>query len=80
MKTTFSPEFVKVFVTKTRKFRATISGPGKPTYEVTVGGNNWRLGLGKEHVEQVADQIKRLVKDINKEAQRLGVVAKGGQK
>ena len=75
---TSSPEFVKVFVTKTRKFRAIISGPSKPTYEVTVGGKNWRLGLGKEHVEQVASQIAKLVKDINKEAHQLGVIPKGG--
>lgn len=76
--TTSSPEFVKVFITKTRKFRAVISGPGRPTYEVTVGGKNWRLGLGKEHVEQVNEQIKKLVKDINKEARLLGVISKGG--
>lgn len=73
MTTTSSPEFVKVFITKTRKFRAIISGPGKPTYEVTVGGKNWRQGLGREHVDQVAKQIGKLVKDINREAKLLGV-------
>lgn len=67
------PQFTKVFITKNRKFRVIVSGPGSVTYEVTVGGNNWRQGLGKEHVEQINQQIQKLVKDVINEAASLGV-------
>ena len=35
---------VEVFITKNRKFRASIKEPNKPRYEVTIGGKEWENG------------------------------------
>jgi len=45
--------YIKVFVTKSLKFRVTISEPGKPSYEVTVGGKSWNEGKGHEYKERI---------------------------
>lgn len=66
-----TPQFTKVFITKTRKFRARVSGPGIIDYEVTVGGKKWESGIGKQHTDEIMLQIIKLTKDVNDEAIKL---------
>ena len=41
---------IKVFITKTQKFRARIKeNKNKASYEVTIGGMQWDLGKGKQY-------------------------------
>ena len=44
---------IKVFITKSLKFRVKISERGKPSYEVTVGGKSWNEGKGHEYRERI---------------------------
>ena len=44
---------IKVFVTKTRKFRARIKPPGGIPYEVTIGGSQWIKGKGREYEDEI---------------------------
>jgi len=51
---------VHVFVTKNNKFRARVSAPGN-IYEVTVGGEQWTAGKGKEHFNSIVDGMARIL-------------------
>lgn len=62
---------IHVFVTSTKKFRALISEPGKPPYEVTVGGGNWKLGLAREYRERIQEKIKRILAELELEARKV---------
>ena len=62
---------VEVFVTKNRKFRASIKEPSKPRYEVTIGGKSWESEKGKKHAERIYGKILELVDSISGEATRL---------
>jgi hypothetical protein len=45
---------IKVFVTKTKEFRARITeSKGKAPYEVTIGGESWNKGKGREFEAQI---------------------------
>jgi len=44
---------IKVFITRGFKFRANIKEPGKPAYEVTVGGKEWLKGKGRQYQDQI---------------------------
>lgn len=44
---------VKVFVAKSRNFRARITLPGEIPYEVTVGGSQWVKGKGREYEDEI---------------------------
>lgn len=57
---------LKVWVTKTLKFRVRISEVGKFPYEVTVGGNNWSLGVGCKYRKPIMKKISRILKKLNK--------------
>lgn len=51
---------VQVFVTKGRKFRAQIT-EGKNRYQVTIGGNNWKAGLGRKYEQEILRKSEILV-------------------
>lgn len=55
---------VKVFVTKSRQFRAKIKEPGEPPYEVTVGGKSWSLGKGREYEDRIVHKLQYLVQQM----------------
>ena len=58
---------IKVFVTKTLKFRAMIKDNNKPEYEVTVGGEEWKRGLGREHEEHIRKKINFVMDALHAE-------------
>lgn len=58
---------IKVFVTKNHKFRARIREPNNKLYEITIGGNNWNNGRGKEHKAKIMIKIANIMRDLNNE-------------
>lgn len=52
---------VKVFITKNLKFRANITEPGQPPYEVTIGSESWKNGKGRQHEAIIKDKIKHVL-------------------
>jgi len=48
---------IRVFITKHLNFRASITEPGKPAYEVTVGGKSWGEGKGRKHQAEILKRI-----------------------
>ncbi len=59
-----SKTHIKVFVTKTNKFRATISPVNGIAYSVTIGGNEWRLGKANEHKERIKLRIEKILEGL----------------
>lgn len=66
---------IKVFVTRTGKFRAKIKeGRHSIPYEVTIGGNEWDKGKGRGYEERIVEkceliliELKKSLKTIQKE-------------
>lgn len=58
--------YIKVFVTKTKEFRAEISQIGKPGSEITVGGQNWRRGYFKEFHGRILGKCTLLLENLNR--------------
>ena len=58
---------VEVFITKNRKFRASIKEPNKPRYEVTIGGKEWENGKGKKYSDRIYKKIEELTDNVIKE-------------
>ena len=53
---------IKVFVTKTREFRAKIKENKEAVpYEVTVGGESWENGKGREYEEEIKRKCELLI-------------------
>ena len=65
------PTSVKVFVTKTRRFRAKISESGCAPYEVTIGGQSWNEGKGREYFHRIKASIIVTLIALQQEARRL---------
>jgi len=62
---------VEVFATKTHKFRARIrESIHEPSYEVTVGGEEWQKGKGNGHKEAILGQIDKILNDLETERGR----------
>jgi len=55
---------VKVFITSTNKFRAKITEPGVPAYEVTIGGRAWKRGKGRAHIDVILIKIQKIVEAL----------------
>lgn len=55
---------IKVFVTKTQKFRVSIKEKGKPKYEVTVNGNNWSAGFAREYELEIIEKCRLLLNKL----------------
>ena len=51
---------IKVFLTKGLQFRAHVKEPGKPAYEVTIGGQEWLKGKGRKHEDQILVKAVRI--------------------
>ena len=64
--------FIRVYITKNRTFRAFIRPSAtEPPYSVTVGGEQWRQGKGREHSDIIRDKVAKLVKAMNSEYRTL---------
>jgi len=59
---------VEVFVTKTMKFRARIrESVEQPSYEVSVGGEEWGKGKGRNHEEKVVKKMSDILTALGTE-------------
>ena len=57
---------IKIFITKTRDFRARIKETkGSPVYEVTVGGNQWEAGKGRKYEKEIKRKCEILLSILN---------------
>ena len=64
----YSKVIVKVFITKGGKFRAKISEPDQfAAYEVTVGGQNWKDGMGQPYKRIIRHKIGMLMERLKEE-------------
>lgn len=61
---------IKVFVTKTLKFRAFVKEPGQMPYEVTVGGKSWEEGKGREFEEKIVERMKHILAVLESELRK----------
>jgi len=57
---------VKVFMTKTLRFRARITEAGKPAYEVSIGGKNWAENVGRLYEPIIILKINRIMDTLFK--------------
>ena len=58
---------IKVFITKSCKFRVIVKEGDKPSYEVTVGGNSWVNGKGREYEERIRVKCNSIVSSLTDE-------------
>lgn len=58
---------IKVFVTKTLKFRVRIKLPYLPAEEVTVGGNKWKLSKYDPYRELVLRKCNGIMITLSEE-------------
>jgi len=59
---------VEVFVTKGNKFRARIrESITEPTYEVTIGGEEWQKGKGRNHWQRIELLMDKILKGLGEE-------------
>jgi len=62
---------VEVFVTKTHKFRARIrESIEEPSYEVSIGGEEWSKGKGKNHKAKILEKMDEIGKALGQEFAR----------
>lgn len=62
---------IKLFITKTNKFRVEIREPNEPPYQVKVGGSEWNKGKGSKHREVILSKIEQRL--INLREQYIGL-------
>ena len=66
----FNTAEIKVYVTKSGKFRAKIKEKDKVGYEVSLGGKNWKLGIGRKFettiLKKAAILSRSLIDQLNK--------------
>ncbi len=62
---------IKVFFTKTRRFRAIIDDPIDGRYQVTIGGVVWSKGLGNEYKEEILRKSHRLLVNMKEEFEKI---------
>ncbi len=59
---------VEVFVTRHFNFRASIrESILEPTYEVTIGGEEWGKGKGRNHEQEIVQQMNNILAKLNSE-------------
>jgi len=57
---------IKVFVTKTREFRAKIKeNKGAIPYEITIGGESWENGKGRQYEKEIKRKCELLIVTLN---------------
>jgi hypothetical protein len=57
---------IRLFITKTNKFRAEIKEPNN-TYQVTVGGYMWKRGKGAEYSDIILSKIEQRLKNLTEQ-------------
>lgn len=62
---------IKVFITRSMHFRASIKESGKPRYEVTIGGAEWKSGKGKKYAKRIYKKIEKLTDNVIKEQENV---------
>lgn len=62
---------IKVYITKTKKFRARVEEPGEVPYEVTVGGVSWNGGKGRKHEIVILKKCHIVLSNVMAEFHRL---------
>lgn len=55
---------IKLFITKTNKFRVEIREQNKPPYQVTVGGSEWKKGKGQEYRDRIYSKIDERLRNL----------------
>lgn len=61
---------IKVFITRTCRFRAHIYEYGKPSYEVTINGKSWKKGKGKKYEKIIREKMRQIITTL---ATELGI-------
>jgi hypothetical protein len=57
---------IKIFVTKTKEFRAKIKETKKTLpYEVTIGGKSWENGKGRKYDKEIKRKCELLITTLN---------------
>ena len=57
---------IKVFVTKTKEFRAKIKENKESIpYEVTIGGESWENGKGRKYEKEIKRKCELLIATLN---------------
>ena len=57
---------IKVFVTKTKEFRAKIKETKEAIpYEVTIGGKSWENGKGRNYEKEIKRKCELLMATLN---------------
>lgn len=57
---------IEVFVTKTREFRAKIKENKEAIpYEVTIGGESWENGKGRQYEKEIKWKCEVLITTLN---------------
>ena len=57
---------IKVFVTKTKEFRAKIKENKEAlSYEVTIGGESWENGKGRKYEKDIKRKCELLIATLN---------------
>ena len=57
---------IKVFVTKTKEFRAKIKETKEAIpYEVTIGGERWKNGKGRKYEKDIKRKCELLMATLN---------------
>jgi len=60
--------YITEFITKTRKSRATVVPDNDdPNYEVTVGGESWMKGKGREYEQRIKRKCEALISKLQSE-------------
>ncbi len=73
-KVEFRPS-VKVFITKSNKFRAKIKEKRNSVpYEVTIGGNEWKKGKGRKFEEKIKYALQRILIKLAREADSISKI------
>jgi len=62
---------IKVFVTKSRKFRAEIKEVRQPKYEVTIGGQEWKKGKGKKHIARIEQSCRNILHGLKNDYEKI---------
>jgi len=62
---------IHLFITKNLKFRVRIEKEDRKGYEVTIGGKNWKNGMGNEYKDIINDMIDKIVFRLESEWEKL---------
>jgi len=61
---------ITIFITKNYKFRARVEEENR-TYEVTVGGAEWKKGKGNEYRFEILNKCLNIISGLNNQILKL---------